>query len=107
MLPVFELASAHKEIAAVDAAQPYIIAAYPKLALGKAHRRRTIAAPATLVKHERAVLVAEQVNGGFGSLGNEDARSGHKKTIEEQCFKRTVMLIWRPLASYHTGLFQT
>jgi hypothetical protein len=65
----------------VDAAQPHIVAADPKLALGKAHWRRAIAAPATLVKHERAVLVAEQVDGGFGSLGDKDAGGGHKENL--------------------------
>src|SRR5947209_6615543 len=91
MFPVLELAGTHKEVAAVNATQPHIIAAHPKLAFLKAHGRGAIAAAATLVKHERAVLLAQQVDGGFGGLGSEDAGGRHGARIGREVLNVSVI----------------
>ncbi|GAA4026907.1 hypothetical protein GCM10022409_08600 [Hymenobacter glaciei] len=44
------------------------------------------------MEHERAVLVAEQVDGGFGGLGDEDAGSGHWGVGVEFVKTETVIL---------------
>ena len=77
VLPVFELAGAHKKVAAVNLSQPHVVAANAEFPLGEAHGRGAVAAAAALVEHERTVFIAQQINSGFGSLGDEDAGRGH------------------------------
>ena len=70
MLPEFELVLRHVKIAARDLAQPNIAAADNKLALRITHRRRPVAAPAGLVKHQLAVFVPKLLDDGGGFFGD-------------------------------------
>ena len=59
MLPEFKLVTAHKKTAAIYVAQVNIAFANFKFAFFKAHRLRTVAAPAALVKHQLTMLIAQ------------------------------------------------
>jgi hypothetical protein len=62
MFPIVELIGAHKEGTTSDFAELNVIDANAKFPFRVAHRRRAIAAPAGLVKHQRPVQVPELVD---------------------------------------------
>jgi hypothetical protein len=71
MLPVFVLKFRHIIRTAVDFPQQLVIVINIELPVGEAHGRGTVAAAATLVKDECAVLGAEAINddtSGFGDI---------------------------------------
>jgi hypothetical protein len=74
MAPIFELRGADPHLHAIgNFPQQHVLSADPELALGKAHRRRTVAAAARLVKHQRPVACLQPGDQRIGGLGRKNA----------------------------------
>ena len=55
----------------MDGSNPHIGLIQHQLALGKAHRRRSITATATLVEHKRTVNFYELIDNAFSFWGDQ------------------------------------
>lgn len=69
ILIVFKLIGGHIELAAVNFSQAQISRANDKIAIGKAHGCRAIAATAALVEYQLSMLLTQLINNSLGSVG--------------------------------------
>lgn len=75
MLPKFELVLCHVKIAPGDLAEPNVRRSDYELTFRKAHRRRSVAAPAGLMEHQLAVFFAELVDDRDGFVSDFYSRN--------------------------------
>jgi hypothetical protein len=84
MLPVFELCCADVEFAAGDFAEKDVLRADAELAGLEAHRGRTVAASARLVKHQRPMLQLELRNELTGLFREENSRDHGSRPLRRE-----------------------
>src|SRR5262249_20820187 len=76
-LPIVELVATHIAAAAADLPELNVVAADAEFAGRIAHRRRTVAAPAGLMEHQRPMLGPQVLNKGQSLRGCGYSRRGH------------------------------
>src|SRR5262249_23816988 len=77
VLPIVELVGIHIDVAAADLPELNVVAADAEFAGRIAHRRRTVAAPAGLMEHQRPMLGPQVLNKGQSLRGCGYSRRGH------------------------------